>query len=262
MAQITIYQVDAFTDTLFSGNPAAVCPLDEWPDDQTLQAIAAENNLSETAFFLGNDGIYQLRWFTPGTEVRLCGHATLASAHVLFNELGEQSDQVAFHTLSGELIVTREQNSYCMNFPARENIESTAPEGIFNALGIAPCPVYRNEEDYLLLLEDEDQVRSVNPDFASLLAVEARGIIITSEGKNCDFASRFFAPAVGVNEDPVTGSAHCALTPFWSQRLGKTEKLHARQIGKRGGELFCSLSGDRVLFEGRAITFLEGKIRL
>lgn len=252
--------MDAFSDSLFSGNPAAVCPLDEWLPDELMQQIASENNLAETAFFVRQEDGYQIRWFTPLVEVDLCGHATLASAHVLFNHLNFPGDRIRFDSKSGPLYVSRSQEMITLDFPVAAFDRTGPPDGLSDALGVKITEVYQST-DYLVLLNSEDEVRDAHPDFSRLALIPARGIIITAPGESADFVSRFFAPAVGINEDPVTGSAHTFLVPFWSQRLGKTE-LTAKQISARGGVLYCKLRGDRVEISGRAVTYLEGILKL
>jgi PhzF family phenazine biosynthesis protein len=258
--KIPLYQVDAFTSKIFSGNPAAVCLLDSWIEDRLLQSIAMENNLSETAFLVRNEEGFDLRWFTPKTEVALCGHATLASAFVLFNHRNWAAKEIRFLTRkSGELIVSQRGDLLEMDFPARVPHERAAPLGIAEALGVSPVAVLGSAEDILVLLSDEQAVREVNPDFRALEQVECRGTIVTARGSRSDFVSRFFAPRVGVPEDPVTGSAHCVLIPYWAKLLGKKE-LHALQLSKRGGELFCVDAGERVKISGNAVLYLEGTI--
>jgi PhzF family phenazine biosynthesis protein len=260
--KIPIYQVDAFTSAVFSGNPAAVCLLEDWLADQVLQSIAAENNLSETAFLVPNKNGFDLRWFTPLTEVALCGHATLASAFVLFEFRDWPADTVQFQTRkSGELSVRKVDDLLEMDFPARPASPLTPPPGLIQALQVTPEEIYGSAEDWMVVLESERAVREVQPDFSALYQVESRGTIITARGERSDFVSRFFAPRVGIAEDPVTGSAHCVLTPYWAAVLGKTD-LHAFQVSKRGGELFCSNSGDRVKISGRAVLYLEGMITI
>jgi PhzF family phenazine biosynthesis protein len=259
--RIPLYQVDAFASQLFRGNPAAICPLDQWLDDQTLQSIAAENNLSETAFYIPNGKGYRLRWFTPGVEVDLCGHATLASAHVIF-AIRKETDaaQVHFETKSGELIVSREGDLYSLDFPARPPVECAVDPGLIEALGAKPKLIL-GARDYFCVYETEEEVRALKPNMEKLAAIDRFAFIVTAPGRDCDFVSRFFAPAKGVPEDPVTGSAHCSLIPYWSKQLGKT-KLHARQISARGGELWCEDRGDRVKMAGKAVKFLEGIIEI
>ncbi len=259
--QIPLYQVDAFSGKLFHGNPAAICPLEKWLDDQAMQSIAAENNLAETAFYVPNGKGYHLRWFTPAVEVDLCGHATLASAHVIMSIRRETAEkQVRFQSKSGELIVDREGDLYALDFPARPPSECAADPALAAALGATPKQVL-GARDYLCVFDTEEEVRALAPNMEKLAAIDRFATIVTAPGRDCDFVSRFFAPAKGVPEDPVTGSAHCTLIPYWSQRLGK-KKLHARQISKRGGELFCEDRGDRVKIAGRAVKFLEGVIEV
>ena len=258
---IPIYQVDAFTSELFSGNPAAVCILDEWPDDALLQAIAAENNLSETAFLVKRDQRFEIRWFTPITEVALCGHATLASSFVIFNCLQWTGDLVSFHSFkSGELRVTRNEDFLSMDFPARYPTRCDVPDLLPEALNHRPLEVLDTAEDLLAVLENERAVRELKPSIALLMQIEQRrGIIVSASGELCDFVSRFFAPHAGIPEDPVTGSAHCALAPYWAEKLGK-KQLRARQLSRRGGELLCEYRGDRVIISGKAALYLEGTI--
>lgn len=256
-----IYQVDAFANQIFSGNPAAVIPLESWPDDDLMQKIAAENNLSETAFVNeSGSGKYTIRWFTPQTEVDLCGHATLASAHVLYNHLNYDNDKVIFESRSGELTVAKKDIRYWMNFPSNPPDPVSVPNLLPEAIGSVPIYTGVNT-DMLVLLQDEELVKSLKPDFALLERLEVRGVIVTAPGNECDFVSRFFAPGVGIPEDPVTGSAHTVLTPFWSRRLGKAS-LSARQISKRGGELTCIQQEDRVEIGGNAVTYMIGDINI
>jgi PhzF family phenazine biosynthesis protein len=260
--RIPLFQVDAFTSKVFAGNPAAVCLLDSWLEDSVLQAIAAENNLSETAFLVANELGYDLRWFTPLTEVVLCGHATLASAYVLFKCLRWPQQSIRFRTRkSGELIVTKQKRLFEMDFPARLTYSLDAPAGLTEALCVNPQQVLGSEEDLLVILDSEAAVRSVRPDFAVLDSITDRGVIITARGDRSDFVSRFFAPRVGIPEDPVTGSAHCVLIPYWAGMLGKND-LHAFQVSKRGGEIFGRNLGGRVLISGRAALYLKGSISL
>lgn len=258
--KIPLYQVDAFTSELFTGNPAAVCILDEWLDDARLQAVAAENNLSETAFLIRRDQGFELRWFTPVTEVPLCGHATLASAFVVFNYLNWPEDTVHFQTRrSGILTVKRNGELLEMDFPAMIPAPQETPRGLASALGHIPQQVLGTERQLLVVFEDERTVTELNPELSRLAQYEHLGTIVTAPGEQCDFVSRYFAPHVGVPEDPVTGSAHCILVPYWAKRLGK-KRLHARQVSKRGGELFCEDRGDRVTIAGKAVLYLEGMI--
>lgn len=258
--KIPIYQVDAFTGSIFSGNPAAVCPLNEWLPETVLQSIAAENNLAETAFFVKNGKGFQLRWFTPAVEVDLCGHATLASAYVLFNLLGQAGDRIAFSTKSGELVVSRNGEFLTLNFPSRPPSPVEPYPGLVEALGGAPEAVLA-ARDYFVVYRSEQELRSLSPRMESLMRIDRFAVIVTAPGESCDFVSRFFAPAKGIPEDPVTGSAHCSLVPYWAERLGKT-KLNARQVSKRGGELLCELKGDRVEMAGQGALFLQGEILL
>ncbi len=258
--KLPIYQVDAFTDKLFSGNPAAICPLKDWLHEPVMQKIAAENNLAETAFFAPEGSGYKIRWFTPVHEIDLCGHATLASAHILFTELGYGEDSISFHTLkAGTLTVSREGDLYVLNFPSRIPEYNVAPPELISALGGKQPKEVLKSRDYFLVYETEEDVASIKPDFSALSKIDTMGTIVTAKGNNSDFVSRMFAPAAGINEDPVTGSAHCNLIPYWAQKLGKT-KLHAYQISERGGELWCELQDDRVLMAGKAITYLKGEI--
>ena len=259
--KLPIYQVDAFTGKVFGGNPAAVCPLDTWLPDATLQGIAAENNLAETAFFVPrNDGGFDLRWFTPTIEMDLCGHATLAAAFVLFTEQNFAGDAIEFYSRSGILRVSRESEILTLDFPSRSPQPCDAPEALVRGLGAQPADVLKSR-DYFAVFKTAAEVQSLRPNFAALKTLDSLGIIATAPGEDCDFVSRFFAPQAGVDEDPVTGSAHCTLIPYWSQRLGKN-KLFARQISQRGGELFCELAGDRVHIGGKAVLYLRGEIVL
>jgi PhzF family phenazine biosynthesis protein len=261
--QIPLYQVDAFADKPFRGNPAAICPLEEWLDDDLLQAVAAENNLSETAFFVPEGDGFHLRWFTPRTEVDLCGHATLASAWVVLNRLHPEASSVSFRTRSGELGVRRDGDLLSMDFPSRPPVIKEAPRALVEGLGAEPAEVLAAPRDYLVVYESEDEVRRLKPDFARLRGLDRLGVIVTAEGAAVDFVSRFFAPSVGVPEDPVTGSAHCTLTPFWAMRLGEGDAwMRARQVSTRGGDLRCRHRGDRVDIAGSAVLFLEGRISL
>jgi PhzF family phenazine biosynthesis protein len=257
---IAIYQADAFTDKLFGGNPAAICPLTEWLPDEVMQKIAVENNLSETAFFVRNEKGYKLRWFTPWYEIDLCGHATLASAHILFTELGYQDDTISFETVkAGTLFVSRDGDKYTMDFPSRVPIHIDAPNGLTEAMSEKkPLEVLRSR-DYLLVYESEDDILDITPDYFALSKMDTIGVIVTAPGKEVDFVSRFFEPRAGVLEDPVTGSAHSNLIPYWAEKLGK-DKLHAYQLSSRKGELWCELKGDRVLITGKAVTYLKGEI--
>ena len=259
--RLPIYQLDAFTSRLFGGNPAAVVPMEEWPPDATLQAIAAENNLSETAYFVRRGDEWELRWFTPTVEMDLCGHATLASAHVVFQKLDPAAPSVTFASKSGPLVVTREGERLCLEFPSRPARPCEPPALMIEGLGIRPRETHI-ASDLLAVFDSEDQVRAIIPKLDRLAAIEeARGVIVTAPGTDVDFVSRFFAPKVGVDEDPVTGSAHCTLIPYWAARLGRTT-LRARQISSRGGELWCELRGDRVRMAGEVAPYLEGTITI
>lgn len=254
------YQVDAFASRPFEGNPAAVCPLDEWLSDDLLQDIAEENNLSETAFFVRSADRFHLRWFTPVAEVDLCGHATLAAAHVLFELLDYSKQKVVFHTRSGELTVSRSAGQYAMDFPSQPPQPCAAPEALSAGLRAQPTEVLAFA-DYVAVFDDAAAVKSLTPDFSALRKLDLRGVIATAPGDSEDFVSRFFAPKHNIEEDPVTGSAHCELAPYWSRRLGKTT-LTARQVSRRGGDLLCELVGDRVILTGAAVTVMETQITL
>jgi PhzF family phenazine biosynthesis protein len=260
--KIPMYQVDAFAGHVFSGNPAAICPLDAWLPDQQMQAIAAENNLAETAFFVRNGKGYKLRWFTPGVEVDLCGHATLASASVIMNDLTPGERSVSFETKSGTLTVTREGDLYSMDFPSRPPQPCDANPGLIGALGGNP-EIVLAARDYFVVYASEEELRALKPDMQALMTIDRFAVIATapgaSSGKDADFVSRFFAPAKGVPEDPVTGSSHCTLIPYWSKRLGKT-KMHAFQASPRGGDVWCEDRGERVIISGKAVRFFEGTI--
>lgn len=259
--KIKIYQVDAFTDKIFGGNPAAVCPLPSWPENKVLQSIAAENNLSETAFFVENGDSFQIRWFTPEVEVNLCGHATLASAHVIFNYLGYNNETIQFESKSGLLKVFRNNNLLTLDFPTADITPAIIKGDFSEAIGKIPIGLFQGNHKLLAVYESEEDIKSINPDFEKLSKLEYMGVIVTAPGNNSDFVSRFFAPRVGINEDPVTGSAHTLLIPFWADHHNKTE-LHAFQLSKRSGELFCEYKGDRVWISGHAITYLTGEIEI
>lgn len=257
---IPIYQVDAFASEVFKGNPAAVCPLESWLPDETLQAIAVENNLSETAFLVARGDDYDLRWFTPASEVDLCGHATLGSAYVIANTLKPGADTMRFHTRSGVLTVVREGESFTLDFPVLKRERLADDPAVAAALGAAPVEIW-DSMDLMAVFRSEADIRAMAPDMAKVAALNTRGVIVTAPGETCDFVSRFFAPRHGIPEDPVTGSAHCITTPYWSQRLGKT-KMTARQISKRGGDLIVEDKGERILITGCAAPYLEGCIRV
>jgi len=257
---IQLYQVDAFASRVFEGNPAAVCPLERWLDDATMQAIAAENALSETAFFVPQGGAFALRWFTPTAEVDLCGHATLAAAFVLFTELDFDGDVARFATRSGELRVAREGDALSLDLPALVAMPCPAPAGLAEALGRAPREVLV-AEDYVAVFEREEDVRALDPDMDALTRLDRRGVVVTAPGHDVDLVSRYFAPAIGIPEDPVTGSTHASLAPYWAGRLG-VRSVRARQVSHRGGELTCRVEGDRVVLVGHAVTYLRGAIEL
>ncbi len=257
---IPIYQVDAFASEVFKGNPAAVCPLEAWLPDETLQAIAAENNLSETAFLVEQGADYKLRWFTPAAEVDLCGHATLGSAYVIANRLRPGADSIRFHTRSGVLTVTRQGEAFTLDFPALKRARVPDDPDVVAALGAAPVEIWQ-AMDLMAVFQSEADVRDMRPDMTKVAALKTRGVIATAPGSESDFVSRFFAPQSGIPEDPVTGSAHCILTPYWSKRLGKS-KMIARQISKRGGELIVEDKGARVLISGQVVPYMEGQIRV
>ena len=262
MKIIKIYQVDAFTSERFKGNPAAVCLFDEWLEDKIMQQIAAENNLAETAFIINKEGQYHIRWFTPVSEVALCGHATLASAYVLFTFYEKQAGSLTFQSLySGLLGVTKSGNRLELDFPADKTKPVNLPKIIAEGLHSMPAEVYKGITDYLLVYNKQEEIEAIRPDFYKLGQSGARGIIVTAPGRDVDFVSRFFAPDVGVNEDPVTGSAHTTLTPYWSEKLGK-KSLTARQLSARSGSLFCTHKGDRVTIAGEAVLYLTGEIYL
>lgn len=254
------YHIDAFTDRVFSGNPAGVCFLDTWLDDKILQSIAAQNNLPETAFLVHTSEHYELRWFSPRIEIDMCGHATLASAFAVFEYIDHEAFQVDFQTKSGKLSVRRQGELLMMDFPARPPQTCQAPENIDEIMGIHPEEALR-ARDLLLVYEEEEQIRRLKPDMAGVAALDHFAVIVTAPGDNCDFVSRFFAPGAGIPEDPVTGSSHCTLIPYWSERLGKKE-LHALQLSERGGELFCKDMGEMVSIGGRAIMYMSGTIRI
>jgi len=254
-----IFQVDAFTSELFKGNPAAVCPLEKWLPDETMQAIAAENNLSETAFFIPGEDGFDLRWFTPTTEVNLCGHATLATAHILFEELHHDSIGILFNTKSGILTVTKIDPGYRMEFPMDIPKEIGGNVLINEGLGIIPQKVLKGKTDYLAILNNQEELENIQPDFSIIAQLKSRGLVVSAPGKDVDFVSRCFFPQSGVNEDPVTGSAHTMLAPYWSKVLDK-DTLSAKQISKRGGKLVCALENNRVLLYGQAKTYLRGEI--
>ncbi len=257
---IKMYQVDAFTSKLFGGNPAAVCLLEDWLEDELMQNIASENNLSETAFLVPEGDIYGIRWFTPAYEVDLCGHATLASGHVILNYVETDTSQVNFYShRSGPLSVTKVDNRLVMDFPVDDLEAVVPPAGMEAALGVSATEVYQGKTDYMVVLHSQSDIENLNPDFGKLSAIEARGVIVTAPGNEVDFVSRFFAPQAGVHEDPVTGSAHTTLTPYWAEKLEK-QQLVAKQLSQRGGSLQCNLKGDRVELIGQAETYMIAEI--
>lgn len=260
--KIPIYQIDAFTNNVFSGNPAAVCLLDSWLDDELMLNIAAENNLPETAFIVKEKEKYQIRWFSPKVEIDLCGHATLASAFVLFGKKIARSNSLTFDSQSGPLTVEKKDGGLLsMTFPSRQAKPCSKPDVLEKALGTKVLSTYASR-DILAVLEDEDQIRNLRPDFELLSSIKDYfAVIVTAEGTNVDFVSRFFAPNIGIQEDPVTGSSHCTLIPYWAEQL-KKNKLHALQLSARGGELFCENKNDKVIMSGNAAMYLEGEIQV
>jgi PhzF family phenazine biosynthesis protein len=261
--RVPIYKVDAFASSLFKGNPAAVCPLERWLSDETLQCIAAENNLAETAYYIpSGHGRFSLRWFTPEVEVDLCGHATVATAAVILgirSELG--GARVVFDSKGGELVVDREGDLYALNFPSYPPVECAVDPGLIEALGAAPERIMGGPNSYFCIFATESEVRALRPNMDKVMALDRWSVIVTAPGEDCDFVSRFFAPAKGIPEDPVTGRAHTTLIPYWSDRLEK-KKLFARQISRRGGELWCENLGPRVKIAGHAVPYLEGTIQV
>ncbi|HEX6126136.1 MAG TPA: PhzF family phenazine biosynthesis protein [Pyrinomonadaceae bacterium] len=258
--KLEIFQVDAFASKPFAGNPAAVVPLENWLTDETMKNIAAENNLAETAFFVKNGERYDIRWFTPKVEVNLCGHATLATAHVIFNELKLEDESIRFHSdKSGELGVTKQDGKLLLDFPAYPITEIDTPAELVD-VEVPPLKSWETQGNMLmLLLRSQEEVRSLEPDMEKVARLPYDEVIITAKGDDCDFASRMFAPRIGIPEDPVTGAIHCSLIPYWANELGK-EKLFARQVSERGGELYCELAGDRVKIGGNAVLYLKGEI--
>lgn len=262
MTPIPIWQVDAFTGKLFGGNPAAVCTLPDWLPDETLQHIAAENNLAETAFLVARDEGYTIRWFTPTVEVDLCGHATLASAWVVFNRLGFAGNTILFYSPRSGLLPVRQEGGYLtLDFPSDQVYEVKNPDLFAGCFDRAPLRVFRGRTDFVLEFGAESDVCELHPDLSRIAQLDARGVIVTAPGNEVDFVSRFFGPACGVDEDPVTGSAHTTLAPFWSARLGRKD-LRARQLSARGGDLNCRVVGDRTEISGEAVLYLEGEINM
>jgi len=256
---LKIYQVDAFTEKVFGGNPAAVCPLQQWLPDATLQNIAMENNLAETAFYIETTGGFHIRWFTPAVEVDLCGHATLAAAHVLFSHENYESNEVSFDSRSGILTVTKENNLLTLDFPVDVYSEIPITADLIACFNYKPIKAYRGKTDYMLVFDNEEQVQNIQPDLRVISRLPARGAIVTAKGNTADFVSRFFAPQSGIDEDPVTGSAHTTLTPYWSGILNKKE-LTAIQLSPRKGHLRCINGGERIKISGQAKTYLSGEI--
>ena len=260
---LPLYQVDAFTNKTFGGNPAAVVPLDAWLPDDVMQNIAIENNLSETAFFIPTDKGFHIRWLTPTTEVNLCGHATLATSWVIYNELGYDQDQITFESQSGDLIVKRAKNGLTLNFPVWDSVKYEANEPIIAQAFGRPATEIHKGKKWVLLFDDENFIRDVQPDISLIKMIESEGVVISalSSDPNIDFVSRYFGPQVGIDEDPVTGSAHCILTPIWANKLNKTE-FNARQVSARGGDLHLKLEGDRLHMTGQATLFLKGTMTI
>ena len=258
--KLRMFQVDAFAERVFEGNPAAIVPLESWLGDSLLQAIAEENNLAETAYIVPAGDAFELRWFAPIAEVDLCGHATLASAHVVFEHLGWEKDEVRFLTRSGPLTVARVAEGLRMDFPAAPPRPAAAPQALLEGLGAAPAEVL-SAFDWVAVFESEDEVRALVPDFARLRALDLRGVIATAPGRDADFVSRCFFPKLRVDEDPVTGSAHCEMAPYWSARLGR-DVLRARQVSRRGGTLTCEVRAERILISGRAVDFMTAEIEV
>lgn len=257
---LTIYQVDAFAESVFKGNPAAIIPLEDWIDDSLMQQIAMENNLSETAFIVKTDGGYHIRWFTPEYEIDLCGHATLASAYVIKNFLEPHIQEIHFSTQKvGELKTTAKDGMYTLDFPSRMPEACETPGNLLKSLGISTAVEVLRSRDYFMVLPNEEAVRNVEPDYSIMKDLDTIGVIVTAKGHEADVVSRCFYPGAGIPEDPVTGSAHCNIVPYWSEKLGKT-KLFCQQLSPRGGDLQCELAGDRVLMSGKCVLFLQGEI--
>lgn len=258
--KLKMYQIDAFTDSVFKGNPAAVCPLSAWLPDEVMQQIAAENNLAETAFLVPQGDRFEIRWFTPVVEVALCGHATLAAAFALYHVEGLKQQQIEFYSpLSGSLPVRRHEDKFVLHFPADHFTETLLTDDLLAATNKKPLAAYKGKTDYMLVFGQQEDIESMQPDLPLIAGLAARGLIVTAAGRSCDFVSRFFAPAAGINEDPVTGSAHTTLTPYWAGQLGKTDLL-ARQLSERGGELHCRFMNERVDLAGSAVLYMSGHI--
>ena len=260
--KLTIYQVDAFSNKPFGGNPAAVCPLNEWLPDELLQQIGMENNLSETAFFVKADSGYHIRWFTPEFEIDLCGHATLASAYIIKNFVEPHLVEINFTTQKvGVLKAMAKDGVYTLDFPSRVPLSCKTPDQLFSSLGISTAVEVLKSRDYFVVLPNEEAVKNIEPDFTLMKELDAIGVIVTAKGKSADVVSRCFYPGAGILEDPVTGSAHCNIIPYWSDKLAKT-KLFCKQLSPRGGDLHCELDGDRVLMSGKCVLYLEGEINI
>jgi len=258
--KIPVYQIDAFAEKVFEGNPAAVCPLERWLPDWVMQSVAGENNLSETAFFVPTEHGFSIRWFTPVAEVDLCGHATLAAAYVIFAFLSYKNKTIKFESKSGLLTVTEKDGLLAMDFPAQPATTCETPDEIIQAFNFAPVECLK-AEDYIVVFHNEDEIRSIHPNFGVLKELDLRGVAITAKSNKYDFVARFFAPKYGINEDPVTGSAYTQLVPYWSSILG-VSKLHAKQLSTRGGELFCEMVGNRVNIAGKSAKYLVGEIEI
>ena len=258
---LPFYQVDAFTSKLFGGNPAAVVPLEKWLDDETLQSIAAENNLSETAFFIKKDEHYHIRWMTPLNEVPLCGHATLSAAYVIFNYIDKQATKIKFESLSGDLFVDKEGDLLSLNFPNHMPAQISINDDIIKCFEQTPLEIHDSSFYSMIVFDSEDYVRRMTPSFELIRKLHPHAVIVTARGNEVDFVSRMFAPNEGIDEDPVTGSAHSVLVPYWSQKLGK-KNFRALQVSKRGGELFCELRGERVKISGQAVLYATGSLYL
>lgn len=259
--KLPIYQVDAFCQEIFSGNPAAVCPLQEWLDDDLLLKIALENNLSETAYFIPEDGGYHIRWFTPGVEVKLCGHATLATSHILYTKLGYSGDKITFNSLSGLLEVRRPDNGYTLDFPSDVLEEASLSNGLFRNRDTAHLRTFKGKTDFVIVFENEEEILNLEPNFETIAQSPARGLIVTAKGENSDFVCRFFGPQSGVNEDPATGSAQTSLVPFWASELSK-HTLSSIQLSQRRGYFNSRYLGDRVEITGKAATYMVGEIEI
>jgi len=259
--KLKMFQADAFTEKLFSGNPAAVCPLENWLPDEAMQKIAAENNLAETAFYIPEKNDFHLRWFTPLAEVDLCGHATLATAHIMMSHLAFNKPQINFNSRSGMLSVRKNGELLTLNFPKDELNKTETPKAILDAISVKPVNCYEGKNVLMVVLNSQEELESINPKSNFIAQAHPHGVIITAKGNDVDFVSRCFFPNLGINEDPVTGSAHTILTPYWSAKLGKA-KLTAKQLSKRTGNLTCELIGDRVEISGKAVTYMVGEIEI